>query len=174
MYVGGAALHFDVLDWVWTILPVAAIFGVGRLCRLPKSTGSVLGTFRPPGVAFAVVWSVLSVLLGFSWAVASHEGPTGAVRSPLRYAGVCTTYGLLVAGLCMWTAAYSGATGGSACWPGATKQVGAYLFLPLFALLGMAFAQGNVLSNVLLAPLGAWLLYAFAMTAGDILMSASR
>ena len=165
MYITGSKLNIG-LDWTWTLLPCVVLFAASRACKIPPSTGNALGTFRPPAYIFGVMWATLSVLMGVSWTSA-----TDASVTRIRYVGICITYALLLTSLCMWVVSYNGAMGGR-CWTSATKQVGAYLFLPIFTFTIMAFAQGSIVSNVLLAPLMSWLLYAFAMTVGDILITA--
>ena len=155
MYVNGPTSSI-ALDWVLTALPAIVLFATNYICRIPPSTGDVLGSFRPPPYVFGAIWAGLSLLTGISWTLAVHGG--GSVP------GACVTYGLLLVALCAWIVASNGSQGG------ASKQVVAYLFLPVFTLGFMAFAQGSVGSRVLLSPLLAWLLYAFAMTTGDILV----
>ena len=150
---------FLVLDWVFTLLPLIAIFGAGAACPLTDA-GESIGRLRPPKIVFPVVWSILALALGVSWTLSTRQN--GAVVGTTEYVGVSVTYGLLVASLVTWSILRG-------CEK--RKDLATYLFVAILGLVFMCFAQGNVPSKMVLAPLIGWLLYAFAMSSSELLLT---
>ena len=63
------------LDIVLVILPAVVGYGSQRLCSVGKNAGSSV-LFRPPAWAFGIIWPILFLLFGLSWALAARESPT--------------------------------------------------------------------------------------------------
>ena len=51
-----------------TIIPLIAVFGTSAFFPVSQKAGSQV-SFRPPPYVFAIVWPILLILLGYSWAL---------------------------------------------------------------------------------------------------------
>jgi len=80
-------------------LPLIFGFLSGYLCNTSKSSGETV-KFRPPSQAFGVAWSILYLLIGFSWYNAILERPQNAQMYNMFFV-------LLNAMLCLWVYVYS-------------------------------------------------------------------
>ena len=137
-------------DVILVLLPGVVGYGSQFLCGIGENAGdSVL--FRPPAWVFGMVWPILFLLFGISWAVAAR-----ACGNQVLCMG---SYALLTLSLGAWILVYG-------C---GKSKAGASWILPVSLAAGFAcFAQGDEVSKVLLAPLLAWLLFALLMNTTEV------
>ena len=137
-------------DILLVILPTIVGYGTSLLCGMGKNSGSNV-KFRPPPWVFGVVWPILFLLLGTSWAIAS--------RNCTNQVMCMSAYGLLTILLGVWILVYG-------C---AKSKKGASWVLILILASGLAcFAQGNEVSKVMITPLLAWVLFALIMNTTEV------
>jgi translocator protein len=137
-------------DILLTIMPAIVGYGSQLVCGLGKNSGSNV-KFRPPPFVFGIVWPILFILLGISWAI--------AYRNCLNKVMCMSTYGLLTILLGLWILVYG-------C---AKSKKGASWVLILIVASGLAsFAQGNEVSKVMITPLLAWILFALIMNTTEV------
>lgn len=143
-------MKITIVDVILVLLPAVVGYGSQFACNIGKKAGeSVL--FRPPAWAFGVIWAVLFLCFGLSWAIA---------RRNCKNEILCmSTYGLTTLLLGVWIIVYGCCKSKKgACW---------VLLLAIAA--GLAsFAQGNEVSRVLIAPLIAWALFALLMNTTEV------
>lgn len=131
--------------------PLVTGYATSALCGgVPKTEGEIQPQ-RPPPYVFGIVWPVLYLLLGLSWAQAASSSvwwPCANRCAADLLHGVCT--GLLV----LWLLVFS-------C--GKNKKAGIYVIACALACVTacMALADGHTLSVLALVPLWAWLFIAF-------------
>lgn len=121
------------------LVSVGAAFGPSRLCPITEEAGSRVW-YRPPGLLFAVVWSVLMVLFGLAWS-RSAKGPG------MHLAFLCA---LLL--ICSWTVLY-GCVG--------DKRWGVYIIAASIAAVAGLMVVSD--ARLLLVPLLGWLNLALHM-----------
>ena len=116
-------------------------------CKMTKSGVTV--KFRPPGYVFGIVWPILYVLLGFSWI---NSGYKQNKYIDALYFGTSSLLGL-------WLIVYS-------CF----KSKKGALSVMMLSILSIVFLMILVptKSQLLLAPLEVWLLYALLISITDI------
>lgn len=137
------------LDVVLVLLPAFVGYGSQRLCSVGKNAGSSV-LFRPPAWAFGVIWPILFLLFGLSWALAARESPTF-----LTY----LTYGLTTTLLGVWIIVYGCAK---------NKRVAAWVLLLTVAAGLASFGQGTGASKAMIAPLVAWAIFALLMNTTEV------
>ena len=64
-------MKINVIDVFFCITPIIFGFIMQFVSGLDSTAGDNV-KFRPPGWLFSVVWSILFILLGFSWAIAAR------------------------------------------------------------------------------------------------------
>lgn len=137
-------------DILLVIIPTIVGYSSQLLCGMGKNSGSNV-KFRPPPWVFGIVWPILFLLLGISWAIAYKN---------CRYKVMCiSAYALLTILLGVWILVYS-------C---AKSKKGASWVLILIITSGLAcFAQGNEVSKVMISPLLGWVLFALIMNTTEV------
>lgn len=137
------------LDIVLVLLPAFVGYGSQRLCSVGKNAGSPV-LFRPPAWAFGIIWPILFLLFGLSWAIAARESPT-----LLTY----LTYGLTTTLLGVWIIVYGCAK---------NKKAAAWILLLAVASGLASFGQGTGVSKAMIAPLVAWAIFALLMNTTEV------
>lgn len=143
-------MNITVRDVILVLLPGIIGYGSQLICGVGKNAGeSVL--FRPPAWAFRVIWPILFLLFGFSWAVAIREGS----HIKLTY----FTYLLTTILLGVWILVY-----------GCAKNKRASSWVLLLAVAGglACLGQGNGVSRAMIAPLIAWAIFALLMNTTEV------
>jgi translocator protein len=127
--------------------PMFAGYLVSLKCKMSKSGNNI--RFRPPGYVFGIVWPILYILLGLSWI--NSEYKKDKIIDGL-YFGLSTL-------LALWIVIYS-------CY----KSKKGALFIMMLSILAIVFLMILVpkKSQLYLAPLEVWLLYALLMGITDI------
>lgn len=143
-------MTITVRDIVLVLIPCIVGYGSQLLCGIGKDAGaSVL--FRPPAWAFGVIWPILFLLFGLSWAVAVREG----TNTKLSY----FTYGLTSVLLGVWILVYGCAQ---------NKKAATWVLLLAVAASLASFGQGNEISKAMVAPLIAWIIFALLMNTTEV------
>lgn len=137
---------------LWPLILVPIIIGYipQIFCRLKENTGDTV-KFRPPGLVFAIVWPILYLLLGVSWFLAGHNTEYFWLTMIL--------YSLFTVTLALWPIVYN-------CM--GSKKGATWLLVINLAIVLACFRQGNRISQVLLTPMIAWLIFALDMNNQDI------
>lgn len=131
-----------------TLLPGALGFASAALCPVDKGAGSSVW-FRPPPIAFGIVWTVLYALLGYSAYLASWSTARLALHA------------LLSLMLAAWMPLHSGSCAG--------RKREALWLISLSALLCcyVIATDGSLTTMYLLLPLLGWLCFAALISAMD-------
>jgi len=157
MFIKGASNTILILDWVWTLLPMIVIFTIVRLrCPIQPSKSIALDKIKPPNWSFKYIWIMISMLIGLAWTFDTRDNDFN-VRIMSHYIKTCILYGLLILALILWPIAYSHECINS-------PKYALYAFFCILTTLFMVYSQSNNVSSLLLSPVLAWILYAFAMT----------
>ena len=118
-----------------------------RFCNVKKESGEKVD-FRPPPLAFEIIWPILFFLFGLSWVFARLKQELAT----LFYASATIL-------LCIWIWAYSCEN---------NKKAGVWVLIGLFANLLMCYSFGDIKSRVLLSPLMAWSLFATFLNTTEV------
>lgn len=139
-----------IQDVLLVLLPAVVCYGIQLGCSVGKNAGARV-LFRPPAWAFGVIWPILFLLFGLSWAIAVRESANKKLAMSM--------YALTTILLGIWIAVY-----------GCVKnKKGASWVLLLAVAAGLAsFGQGNHVSKALIAPLIAWALFALIMNTTEV------
>lgn len=137
-------------DVIYVLLPSIICYTVTAFCKIGKNAGQDV-KFRPPPQVFGIVWPILFILFGLSWAV--------AMRNCQNHILCFTTYMLATISLALWIYIYG-------CKK--SNKGAAWVLIVSVALTLMCFAQGNYVSKVLIAPLIAWCLFAQLMNTTEV------
>ncbi len=137
-------------DILYILLPSVIGYGSTMFCKTGKDSGNVV-KFRPPAYVFGIVWPILFILFGISWAI--------AMRNCTNKVLCLISYSLAVLSLAVWIFTYS-------CFN--SKKGGAWILILTVAFSLMCFAQGNDVSRVLLAPLIGWAIFAMMMNVVEV------
>lgn len=146
----------SVRDVVVSVLPIAAVFGVGRLFPMPRDEKTA--PFQPPSWAFGPVWSYLTLVLGVVTAcmLRAINGTRPLVRRCQPY--ILFFYLLLVACLVAWLILYH---------YGRTTESFWLLVFTTYVAIGylvyMARCRAKALWVAALFPLPLWLVLATAL-----------
>ena len=139
-----------MLQYLPIILPIALGYISSLACGMSKSSGQNV-KFRPPSIAFAIVWPILYIMLGVSWYISlQHESYKILINA---------LYSLLVLLLSAWIIAYSCKN---------NKKVAVYILLISIMASLMTFSVGNTTSKLLLSPLIGWLIFATLMNTTEV------
>ena len=137
-------------DICLVLLPAIIGYSSQMICSLGKDAGkSVL--FRPPSWVFGVVWPILFLLFGLSWAIAA--------RNCTNQILCMTMYALTTLSLGVWIVTYGCAK---------TKKGSSWVLILTIAACLASFAQGNETSKVLISPLIAWAIFALLMNTTEV------
>lgn len=143
-------MKITFIDGIYVLMPSIIGYGASAFCDIGKNAGNSV-KFRPPAYVFGIVWPILFLLFGFSWAIAMRNA---------EYEYLClSTYGLAAISLGIWTYVYGCKN---------LKKQASWVILFSLATLLASFAQGNEISKVLLSPLIAWILFALMMNTTEV------
>lgn len=143
-------MDINLKDVIYFVIPSIICYTVTAFCKIGKNAGRDV-KFRPPPQAFGIIWPILFILFGLSWAI--------AMRNCQNQILCFTTYMLATISLALWIYIY-----------GCKKSIkgGAWVLVLSISLILMCFAQGNYVSKVLLTPLIAWCLFAQLMNTTEV------
>jgi benzodiazapine receptor len=139
-----------IQDVILVLLPAIVGYGTQLGCSVGKNAGSGV-LFRPPAWAFGVIWPLLFLLFGLSWAIAAR-------KSSNKKLAMCT-YAFTTILLGIWIVVYGCAK---------NKKAASWVLLLVVAAGLASFGQGNDISRVLIAPLIAWTLFALVMNTTEV------
>jgi tryptophan-rich sensory protein len=130
----------ELIQYIPIIIPGLLGFISAMFCNVKKDSGSNV-SFRPPTIAFSIVWPILYILLGLSWFYSRKENQ---IISDIFYIS-------LILVLCLWIFVYSCQN---------NKKSGVYILIIsiIFALLSYTIAPLN--SKIMIVPLIGWLFFA--------------
>ena len=138
------------LDVFFCILPIFYGFIMGFVSGIGKDAGENV-KFRPPGWLFSVVWTILFILLGFSWAIASNTSENKILAIVM--------YSCLVFLLGIWIFVYNGLS---------KKTAASWILILILAFAFACICLGNQWSKIMIAPLIAWCIFAMIMNTTEI------
>jgi tryptophan-rich sensory protein len=138
------------VEIAYLLAPAASGYAASMVCGVDGENAGDCIPWRPPGYVFGIVWPILYLLIGISMIFASR-----IVTSPM----VVFTYSVLVLLLAAWPIVYT-------C-VGNKKAGVAIIILSLIAA-AYAIIQGDVLSQVTLAPLILWLCFALTLNVAEV------
>ena len=161
----------NIKDVMILISPLVLCFGASAICKIKKDSGSSV-IFRPPGWTFGVVWTILFIMLGFSFLICTKKSQNekenglrtetdvkelvkGNVLDILSY----VIYGGIILCLASWIVTYGCLN---------NKLVSMWLYILIFMFVFMGLCVGNTISKILLCPLIAWLIFAMFMSAQEL------
>lgn len=130
-------------------VPMIVCYLMNYFCPVTSDAGSSV-SWRPPAAWFGIIWAILFVLLGLSWAFAKLSSDN------------IILYGLLVFSLAAWTYVYS-------CLdlkPGGIVAI--FFAIVLICVLMQFQMKSNRKSALLLLPLLLWLCFAMALNIAEI------
>jgi len=139
-----------VTDIILLLLPSFVGYAMSTTCPIGTDAGAVV-KFRPPSVSFKYIWAILFVMLGISFVVASHNTENSTLTTVL--------YLFLIAALAKWIYFYGCLN---------NKLVSCWILVGILAIELMCFIQGNQTSQLLLAPLMAWSVFALIMNCCEV------
>jgi len=142
-----------MINIIVIFIPIIIGFISAFSCTMSDSGKNI--KFRPPSWVFSVGWSILYILLGFSWYYTLEN-------SNNKYL-VNIMYSLLVLVLALWVYIY-------ACRN--DKKNAVYIILLSLILTLMCFViNNNMNSKLLIVPLFVWLIFALIMNTTEVQMS---
>jgi len=143
-------MPITIYDVLYCVIPIFFGFTVQLVSGVNSTAGDNV-LFRPPGWLFSVVWTILYILLGFSWAF--------AVRNAENKILAIVLYSLLVFLLGVWIFVYGGLN---------KKTAASWLLILILAFAFACISVGNEWSKIMIAPLIAWLIFAMIMNTTEI------
>jgi tryptophan-rich sensory protein len=143
-------MNINSQDIILVILPAIIGYGSQLICSIGKNAGSNV-KFRPPPWVFGVVWPILYLLLGISWAIAA--------RNCVNKVMCMSIYSLLSILLGLWIIVYG-------CIK--SKKGASWVLLLVLASVFGCFTQGNEVSKVIITPLLAWIIFALIMNTTEV------
>lgn len=143
-------MKITLMDTIYFLLPSIIGYGSSAFCDIGKNAGDTV-KFRPPAFVFGIIWPILFILFGLSWAI--------AMRNSKEKILCASTYGIGVISLGLWTYVYGCKN---------MKKQASWVILLSFAALLASYAQGTVISKVCLSPLIAWILFALIMNTTEV------
>ena len=139
-----------IQDIFLVILPAVVCYATQLACGVGKDAGAHV-LFRPPAWAFGIIWPILFLLFGISWAIAVRESSNKKLTMSM--------YALTTILLGVWIVVYG-------C---ANNKKGASWVLLLAVAAGLAsFGQGKHVSKALISPLIAWVIFALIMNTTEV------
>jgi tryptophan-rich sensory protein len=136
---------------LYILLPAIIGYGTAMICPMDKSSSGNNVKFRPPSYVFGIAWFILFFALGFSWNFAIQNSKNKVLCN--------TAYAITTLSLGLWTYVY-------VCKK--SKVGGVWVLVLSLAACLASFAQGNVLSKSLIAPLIAWIIFAMIMNTTEV------
>ena len=134
-------------DLMRLVYPMVAGFGVSLFCKMEKSGVNV--KFRPPPYIFGIVWPILYLLLGWSWV---QSNP----RQNQMIDGLFFTLSSLLA---VWIVVY-------ACRK--DKKNAVFVMVAILLSIAMLMVLIPKTSQLMLVPLGVWILFALLLSTTDV------
>lgn len=138
----------SLLDVTLVLLPSIVCYATQIVFGFPKKAGDVV-KYRPPAGAFGVVWQLLFLALGLSFAI--------SLRASSAWEVSVACYTSLILSLAIWIALYRYSRL-YACW----------LLVVILMLLLMCFTTGNQASRLLLCPLISWIVFAIHLSTTEL------
>jgi tryptophan-rich sensory protein len=136
-------------DILFFLIPGVLGYSIQVLCPLRKAGKDV--KFRPPAVAFGIIWAILFILFGLSWVIAVRESSHEII--PI------ITYSVATITLAAWIYVYGCAN--------SSKGASWVLIFAVAAVL-CCFTQGNQFSKMMVCPLLAWAIFAMMMNTTEV------
>ena len=146
-------MNIKLQDIVYFLIPAIICYTVTAFCKIGKTAGGNV-KFRPPPMVFGIIWPILFILFGLSWAI--------AMRNCENKILCFSTYMLVTISLALWIYIYG-------CKK--SSKGAAWVLILSIAISLMCFAQGNNISKILLAPLIAWCVFAQLMNTTEVQIS---
>ena len=143
-------MTITVRDVILVILPAVVGYGSQMICGIGKGAGQNV-LFRPPAWVFGVIWPILFLLFGLSWAIAA--------RNCTNQALCMIMYALTTISLGAWIVVYGCAK---------SKKGASWVLLVAIAAGLAAFSQGNEISKVMITPLIEWAIFALIMNTTEV------
>lgn len=134
-------------DLMRLVYPMVAGFGVSLFCKMEKSGVNV--KFRPPPYIFGIVWPILYVLIGMSWV---QSNP----RQNQMIDGLFVTLSSLLA---VWIVVY-------ACRK--DKKNAVFVMVAILLSIAMLMVLIPKTSQLMLVPLGVWILFALLLSTTEV------
>lgn len=146
-------MDITLKDIIYFLIPAIICYTVTAFCKIGKNAGNTV-KFRPPTQVFSVIWPILFILFGISWAV--------AMRNCQNQIFCFVSYMLVTISLALWIYIYGCKN---------SNKGSAWILILSIALTLMCFAQGNYISKALLGPLIAWCIFAQLMNTTEVQVS---
>jgi tryptophan-rich sensory protein len=143
-------MNITYIDVLLVVLPAIVGYSSQMICNLGKNAGSNV-KFRPPPWVFGVVWPILFLLFGLSWAI--------AFRNCNNKILCMSMYLLTTLLLGVWIIVYG-------C--GKSKKGASWILILAIASGLSCFTQGNEVSKIMITPLLAWILFALIMNTTEV------
>jgi len=143
-------MTITIIDIIYILLPSIIGYSTSFLCKMDKKAGDVV-KFRPPPIVFGIVWPILFLLLGISFAI--------AMRNCNNKELCLFSYILVILSLALWIYMYS-------CKKSSKGSSWVLILALAFGLI--CFTQGNEISKILITPLIAWAIFAMIMNTTEV------
>lgn len=143
-------MSLSPIEFVYLLAPAASGYAASMVCGVDGENAGDCIPWRPPGYVFAIVWPILYFLIGVSMILASR-----ITTSPLAV----STYSVLVLLLAAWPIVYTCA---------GNKKAGVAIIILSLLTAGYAIIQGDIQSQVTLAPLILWLCFALSLNIAEV------
>lgn len=143
-------MKINAIDVFFCIIPIFYGFIMQFVSGLDNTAGDNVN-FRPPGWLFSVVWSILFILLGFSWAIAARTSKNKILAIII--------YACLVFLLGIWILVYAGLN---------KKTAASWLLILILAFSFASISLGNQWSKIMISPLIAWCIFAMIMNTTEV------
>lgn len=132
-------------DALIAIIPITTGYVAAASCPVSNADDKPRkgDPFRPPSAVFSVVWPILYITFGISWAIANNQNKLNNIP-----------YSLLTSLLVAWVIAYGCAQ---------KKEAALYILIASLAASIASCVVGNTVSRILIAPLIAWLAFAMCL-----------
>lgn len=148
-------MPINYIDVIISLIPIISGYFIISLCKMDKQSG-VDVKFRPDPVSFSIIWPILYILIGVSWAVSNRCNKLYNIL-----------YTLLTLTLITWVIIYNNCV----IYSKDNKFIGCFIILISLILSIMTITNGPHLSRFLMAPLVGWLIYALLMNTTEVQMS---
>jgi len=139
--------NINLVDATLFLLPIVTGFGSTLFCKINQNSGSMV-VFRPPSYVFGLTWTVLYLMLGYSWVLSNRENVYSSIP-----------YGILIGLLSSWTIVY-------ACQN--LKKVGVWIIALSILASFYCYTIAPIMSKYLILPLIVWLIFAMNLNMFDV------
>ena len=134
-------------DIIIILFPIISGFSIGNYCGIKETSGESV-SFRPPPWVFALVWPILYLLIGLSLFFSLKLYKETLIASKFF---IILSYIFLNILLCLWIYLYS-------CKNMKKEAIYSIILSLLFAIICYVIS-GNIISQIMLAPLIIWLFF---------------